>query len=92
MASDIETDIVAVERIKEYTEIEQEAPWQMPNENVPKDWPQNGHVQFKNIDLRYRDGLDLVLRQLSFTVNGTEKVGIVGRTGKTYDFLNKIEV
>lgn len=82
MTSEMETNIVAVERIKEYAEIKQEAPWQLQNENVPKDWPQNGQVQFKDVDLRYRDGLELVLRQLTFTVNGTEKVGIVGRTGK----------
>lgn len=82
MTSEMETNIVAVERIKEYAEIKQEAPWQLQNENVPKDWPRHGQVQFKDVDLRYRDGLELVLHQLTFTVNGTEKVGIVGRTGK----------
>lgn len=29
MMSDVETNIVAVERIKEYTETEQEAPWEI---------------------------------------------------------------
>lgn len=82
MTSEMETNIVAVERIKEYAEVKREAPWQLQNENVPTDWPQNGQVQFKDVDLRYREGLDLVLHQLTFTVNGTEKVGIVGRTGK----------
>lgn len=84
MTSEMETNIVAVERIKEYSEIKQEAPWQLPTENVPNMWPQNGQVQFKNVDLRYRDGLELVLHQLTFTVNGTEKVGIVGRTGNAF--------
>lgn len=83
MTSEVETNIVAVERIKEYAETQQEAPWQLPNENVPTDWPQKGQVEFRNFDVRYREGLDLVLRNLSFTVNGTEKVGIVGRTGKS---------
>lgn len=82
MTSEVETNIVAVERIKEYAETEQEAPWNLPNENVPKNWPENGQVQFKNFEVRYREGLELVLRKLSFTVNGTEKVGIVGRTGE----------
>lgn len=81
MTSEVETNIVAVERIKEYAETAQEAPWQLPNENIPKDWPQKGQVEFKHFDVRYREGLDLVLRNLSFNVNGTEKVGIVGRTG-----------
>lgn len=84
MTSEIETDIVSVERIKEYAEVKQEAPWQLENENVPKDWPHQGKVEFKNIDLRYRDGLDLVLRELGFTVEGGEKVGIVGRTGEIF--------
>lgn len=81
MTSDVETNIVAVERIKEYAETKQEADWENPNVNVPKDWPEQGKVQFKNFEVRYREGLDLVLRNLTFTVNGSEKVGIVGRTG-----------
>lgn len=81
MTSDVETNIVAVERIKEYAETKQEAAWQNPNVNLPISWPEQGKVTFKNFDIRYREGLDLVLRNLTFTVNGGEKVGIVGRTG-----------
>lgn len=81
MTSDVETNIVAVERIKEYAETKQEADWENPNAVVPQNWPEFGKVQFKNFEVRYRDGLDLVLRNLSFTVNGSEKIGIVGRTG-----------
>lgn len=81
MTSDVETNIVAVERVKEYADTKQEAAWELPNENVPNTWPENGVVHFKNFDVRYREGLDLVLRNLTFTVNGSEKVGIVGRTG-----------
>ncbi|KAI4461008.1 atp-binding cassette sub-family c [Holotrichia oblita] len=33
MTSDVETNIVAVERVKEYGETEQEAPWEIPNKN-----------------------------------------------------------
>ena len=28
-----------------------------------------------------REGLDLILREVSFEISGSEKVGIVGRTG-----------
>lgn len=31
--------------------------------------------------MRYREGLDLVLKGVNFTVKGGEKVGLVGRTG-----------
>nr|CAD7393056.1 unnamed protein product [Timema cristinae] len=79
--SDIETNIVAVERIKEYAAYKQEAPWENPSHPVAPDWPQEGHVVFRDYKLRYREGLDLVLRGINVTVEGGEKVGIVGRTG-----------
>lgn len=81
MSSDIETNIVAVERIKEYSETKQEAPWELPNSTVTVDWPSEGKVVFENFKVRYREGLDLVLRGISFNIAGGEKVGIVGRTG-----------
>ncbi|XP_013102325.2 multidrug resistance-associated protein 1 isoform X3 [Stomoxys calcitrans] len=81
MSSDIETNIVAVERIKEYGETKQEAPWVIENNKVPREWPENGQVVFDNFKVRYREGLDLVLRGISFKIAGGEKVGIVGRTG-----------
>ncbi|XP_063222702.1 multidrug resistance-associated protein 1-like [Bacillus rossius redtenbacheri] len=80
-ASDIESNIVAVERIKEYTKLTQEAPWELPEQSVPSNWPQEGRVEFRNYQLRYREGLDLVLKGINLTINGGEKVGIVGRTG-----------
>lgn len=81
MTSDVETNIVAVERIKEYGETPQEAPWEIPNKTPSLTWPDKGTVIFQNFAVRYRPGLDLVLKGINFTVNGGEKVGIVGRTG-----------
>ncbi|XP_037884210.1 multidrug resistance-associated protein 1 isoform X3 [Glossina fuscipes] len=81
MSSDIETNIVAVERIKEYGETKQEAPWEVETLKLPRNWPNEGRVVFENFKVRYREGLDLVLKGISFTINGGEKVGIVGRTG-----------
>ncbi|XP_017108719.1 multidrug resistance-associated protein 1 isoform X2 [Drosophila bipectinata] len=82
MTSDIETNIVSVERIKEYGETKQEAPWELEaDKSKPKNWPEEGRVEFQNFQVRYREGLDLVLRGVSFNIKGGEKVGIVGRTG-----------
>ncbi|XP_053695520.1 multidrug resistance-associated protein 1 isoform X2 [Sabethes cyaneus] len=81
MTSDVETNIVAVERIKEYGETKQEAAWELPNSNLPRGWPEQGRVEFQDFQVRYREGLDLVLKGISFAVEGGEKVGIVGRTG-----------
>ncbi|XP_076766694.1 multidrug-Resistance like Protein 1 isoform X1 [Xylocopa sonorina] len=81
MTSDVETNIVAVERIKEYGETPQEAAWKNPDFTPSPEWPNQGRVEFKDYKVRYREGLELVLRGLSFSVKGGEKVGIVGRTG-----------
>lgn len=81
MTSDVETNIVAVERIKEYGETAQEAPWKNTEYTPPNEWPRHGRVDFKNFKVRYREGLDLVLNGLTFSVLGGEKIGIVGRTG-----------
>ncbi|XP_034253299.1 multidrug resistance-associated protein 1-like isoform X3 [Thrips palmi] len=81
MTSDVETNIVAVERIKEYGETPQEAAWENTTTVVEANWPREGKVEFKDFEVRYREGLDLVLRGINFSVKGGEKVGIVGRTG-----------
>ncbi|EEB15150.1 multidrug resistance protein, putative [Pediculus humanus corporis] len=81
MTSDVETNIVSVERIKEYGEIPHEAEWRNPNFIPDKNWPSKGKVEFKDYMTRYREGLDLVLCGVNFTVDGGEKIGIVGRTG-----------
>uniref|UniRef100_A0A8C2SF61 Multidrug resistance-associated protein 1 n=1 Tax=Capra hircus TaxID=9925 RepID=A0A8C2SF61_CAPHI len=81
MSSEMETNIVAVERLKEYSETEKEAPWQIQDMAPPSDWPQVGRVEFRDYGLRYREDLDLVLKNINVTIDGGEKVGIVGRTG-----------
>ncbi|CAG7725610.1 unnamed protein product, partial [Allacma fusca] len=81
MTSDVETNIVAVERIKEYGETPQEAPWEIAEKKPSPKWPENGQINFTNYQSRYREGLDLVLRGISCSINPGEKVGIVGRTG-----------
>ncbi|CAI6346527.1 unnamed protein product [Macrosiphum euphorbiae] len=81
ITSEIETNIVSVERIKEYEKTPQEAAWEVPSTQPPREWPTRGDVQFKNLKVRYREGLDLVLKGLDLLVEGGQKVGIVGRTG-----------
>uniref|UniRef100_A0A8C0IDI0 MRP3 protein n=1 Tax=Bubo bubo TaxID=30461 RepID=A0A8C0IDI0_BUBBB len=81
MTSELETNIVAVERIKEYSETETEAPWVIEGKSPPADWPSRGELEFVNYSVRYRKGLDLVLKDLNLQVHGGEKIGIVGRTG-----------
>uniref|UniRef100_A0A158PA92 ABC-type glutathione-S-conjugate transporter n=1 Tax=Angiostrongylus cantonensis TaxID=6313 RepID=A0A158PA92_ANGCA len=79
--SEIEANIVAVERIEEYTNTPTEAPWDVPENKPPAKWPSHGAVDFVDYSTRYREGLDLVLKGISASVKEGEKVGIVGRTG-----------
>ena len=43
--------------------------------------PAAGAISVRDLKLRYRPGLPLVLRGVSFEVSPGEKVGLVGRTG-----------
>ena len=80
--SEVETNIVAVERLKEYSDIVQEAPWKVnDSEELDKDWPKKGEVRFNQYAMRYREGLDLVIKGITCNIKGGEKIGIVGRTG-----------
>lgn len=80
MTSELETNIVAVERVSEYSVLENEASWVTDN-RPPEDWPQKGKLRFDDYKVRYRPGLDLVLHGISCNIGSTEKIGIVGRTG-----------
>lgn len=80
MTSEIETNIVAVERITEYINVENEAPW-VTDKRPPEGWPSKGEIQFSNYEVRYRPELDLVLRGITCDIKSAEKIGVVGRTG-----------
>ncbi|KAF9173760.1 hypothetical protein BGX20_002163 [Mortierella sp. AD010] len=77
---DLQNQLVAVERVDEYANKNPEAP-SVTDVKLPENWPQAGHVEFRNYSARYREGLDLVIKNISFTVQPAEKVGICGRTG-----------
>lgn len=44
-------------------------------------WRPEGRVDFKNVTMRYRQGLDPSIRGLNMVIQPKMKVGIVGRTG-----------
>ncbi|XP_068210698.1 multidrug resistance-associated protein 1-like [Palaemon carinicauda] len=81
MTAEVEANIVSVERIREYIEEEQEAPWKIKGQEPPKSWPDQGCITFSKYEARYRQGLELVLKGISCQISSGEKVGIVGRTG-----------
>eukprot|EP01041_Mallomonas_annulata_P007311 gene7311-14905_t len=81
MASDLESQMVAVERIKNYSGLLQEAAHENEGDPSSQSWPSGGAVRFEDVALRYRAGMPRVLDGVSFVVHPKEKIGIVGRTG-----------
>ncbi|KAF8938179.1 hypothetical protein BGZ58_001414 [Dissophora ornata] len=81
LACTLETSIVSIERVREYSQLTPEARDVIPDSKTDEAWPQVGEVSFNHYSTRYRDGLDLVLKEIDVTIKGGERVGIVGRTG-----------
>lgn len=80
--SDTEAAITAIERVDAMAELPTEKAMETPKElQLPPEWPQNGSLEFRNVSLRYREGLPLALNDLSFSIPAGTTCGIVGRTG-----------
>ncbi|GAA5830633.1 hypothetical protein JCM11251_002541 [Rhodosporidiobolus azoricus] len=80
-ATEVETNIVSVERVQEYIQLPPEAPLEIPEKKPAAEWPQTGTIKFEHVQARYRADLDLVLKDVDFEIKGGEKVGVCGRTG-----------
>lgn len=78
---EVETNIVSVERVLEYARLPSEAPEIISDRRPPVAWPAKGEVEFSNYSTRYREGLDLVLKNINLDIKSNEKIGVVGRTG-----------
>eukprot|EP01127_Copromyxa_protea_P009587 TRINITY_DN2277_c0_g1_i1.p1 TRINITY_DN2277_c0_g1~~TRINITY_DN2277_c0_g1_i1.p1 ORF type:complete len:1277 (+),score=324.69 TRINITY_DN2277_c0_g1_i1:241-3831(+) len=95
-----ETQMNSVERIRQFVELPAEAPEisrfiEMPRKykdvlHIPKDWPSGGKIEFKNVEMRYREDRPIVLKGISVSFNAREKIGIVGRTGSGKSTLMQV--
>lgn len=82
MASDLEANMVAVERVQEYSQIHHEGLRNTElDEKLPLNWPMHGEIVFQGAKMRYRPNLPLVLKGLDLHIPAGCKVGVVGRTG-----------
>jgi ABC-type multidrug transport system fused ATPase/permease subunit len=61
--------------------VKQEALPIIESKRPPSDWPQHGHIEFKNVVLKYQDLGVAVLENVCLEIRSNEKIGIVGRTG-----------
>lgn len=87
MLATLEAQLNSVERVRYYMDhIEREGAAKEEDQaaltasEIPASWPSEGRIVGNSLEMRYRDG-PLVLKGLSFSIAGAEKVGVAGRTG-----------
>ena len=73
-----ELDMNAAERVLEYTNLAIEPQDGM---DAPAAWPSEGRLTVTDLEVGYAEDLPSVLKGLSFSVERSQRVGIVGRTG-----------
>ena len=84
MATELETKMNAVERVKEYVDLPEESEHDTDPviaAALPHSWPAKGLLEVSDLRMRYRPSLPLVLKDVTFVAAAGEKLGICGRTG-----------
>jgi ABC-type multidrug transport system fused ATPase/permease subunit len=77
-----EMNMNSVERVRNYTHVETEAARRSPKDQAPpRTWPAKGAIKVEGLTLRYAPDLPTVIRDVTFEVEPSAKVAVVGRTG-----------
>ena len=72
--------LTSVQRIRELTHNKEfERDWNDPK--APENWPSEGKITGTKVSIRYRKDMPLVLDNLDYVIEGSQKVGVIGRTG-----------
>ncbi|KAJ6550467.1 P-loop containing nucleoside triphosphate hydrolase protein [Mycena vulgaris] len=80
----VENGSISIDRIEEFAKLPKEEKTITSDEatiNEDSSWPSAGSLTFSDFSMKYRDGLPLALKNLSFELQGGLKIGICGRTG-----------
>lgn len=82
---DLQAYFTSAERLLSYATIPQESPTRdgtivTAGSSQFENWPEKGEIEFRGVNMRYREN-DLVLKGLTFKVQGGSRVGVCGRTG-----------
>uniref|UniRef100_A0A8B9CSQ7 ABC-type glutathione-S-conjugate transporter n=1 Tax=Anser brachyrhynchus TaxID=132585 RepID=A0A8B9CSQ7_9AVES len=75
--TEIENNIVSVERVREYSR----TPKEVNSQLLTRLAQEKSLIEFRNYSLRYRPNLELALKHINLSIKGKEKIGITGRTG-----------
>lgn len=78
---EVTNQLISVERILEYSELEPETRPLLKNVELPLSWPEEGRIEFRQVSFKYSYETVSVLNRISFEISPKFKVGIVGRTG-----------
>ena len=81
MGCETESRVTSAERVSEYANLPSEAAPINEDYRPPAGWPSKGAIEFKDVSLRYREDLGLVLKKVNLNIRGNEKIGVAGRTG-----------
>lgn len=75
--------MTSLERCDAFTQIVQEKSFVEKNDEYLKQigFPREGTLKFINYSVRYRPDTEVVLKNLNFSIEANEKIGVVGRTG-----------
>ncbi|OWK00912.1 hypothetical protein Celaphus_00016724, partial [Cervus elaphus hippelaphus] len=73
LSVEVENMMISVERVIEYTELEQEAPWELKF-RPPPDWPNEGMIALSNVNFKYSSDGPLVLKDLTIDIKPGEKL------------------
>ena len=76
-----ENSMRGYENCVEYTKCPRESPAKKNIDNSLSNWPEKGKIEFINYSAKYRPDTEIVLKNLNFSIQGKEKIGIVGKTG-----------
>lgn len=52
-----------------------------PEQTIPRNWPLNGKVEFRDVCIKYDPEGPDVLKNINLTFHAGERVAIIGRTG-----------
>lgn len=74
----LESYINAAVGIISYSKLQAE---EQGGNEVPTNWPSQGEFEVKGLSVSYSPDLPLVLKDISFSVEAGQRIGIVGRTG-----------
>ena len=79
----VEKMFSSVVNCEAYTHIVQENISETPLDKklIKEGFPKRGKIEFVNLYVRYRPDSQLVLKNINFTIEPDQKIGIVGRTG-----------